>query len=456
MGSVGSMGVRGRLIAVTTLVLGLTVLASLLLSLRLEDWEARRAHTERAERIVEALTGPIGADLLKPQADLFRLRTLVSALERDREAFGLRSVLVLDKDGVDLGHNHRHDERAAPLDAWMLALVAGSGETVDPPPPAWPVRFAQPLFASGKRYLVVATIDEGPVNASLVEHSRRLGATSLVISLVGLLVLLLVLSWEVLRPLRQLAEMAEAFGHGKLRGRPAISGGRELQQLATALGDAAARLGQQKEHLEAEVARRTADLAAANIELSSMNERLQQLAITDPLTGLFNRRALEQALSLEVTRQKRGRRPFSLMMIDVDHFKKLNDTFGHAAGDEVLRGLARLVPQSLRASDIVARVGGEEFVVLLLDTELAQAAIAAEKVRVAMRGASFAGPGEQLLGRVTVSIGVASWPRHGESADAVLAAADRALYAAKDGGRDQARLAPEPTTTTSPEPQQPL
>lgn len=441
------MGVRGRLIAVTTLVLGLTVLASLLLSLRLEAWEERRAHSERSEQIVDALASAVAADLASSQPG--RAAALVAPVERDRDAFGLAAVYVLDKDGVDLAHAD-----SPRLDRFLRALMAGDdADLVDPPPPAWPKRIAHPIFVGGKRYVVVGVVDEGGVNERLIERNRRLGATHLVISLVGLLVLLVALSSEVLRPLRQLAAMAESLGRGPPRSAD-INGGREIQQVKDALVDAGARLARQREILESEVALRTADLAAANATLSTMNEQLQQLALTDPLTGLFNRRALEQALVHEVTRQKRGRRPFSLMMIDVDHFKKLNDGFGHAAGDDVLRALARLIPGALRASDVVARVGGEEFVVLLLDTELPHALNAAEKVREAVRGAAFVSGGSSV-GRVTVSLGLASWPQHGDSAEVVLAAADKALYAAKAAGRDRVLAAPTPASTSK-EPEQEL
>ncbi len=442
------MGVRGRLILITTLVLGATVLAALLLSVRAEDWEERRAEAERAEQQASAFATAIVDEMGEVgQREPLRIRHFVAAVERERTAFGLRALFVLDKDGFDVAH-----AQSPRLDAFLqAALLETGGAVADPPPPAWPRRLATPLFVDGRRYVLVSVLDETALNAQLVERARRLAATNLVLSLVGLLVLLMVLSREVLGPLHRLAEMAEALGRGTLQVSRLFGGARELQQLATALRDASARLGAQKEELEAEVARRTAELAGANTELSSMNTRLQQLALTDSLTGLFNRRALEQALDQEVTRQKRSRRPFSLMMIDVDHFKALNDAHGHAVGDVVLKGIARAVARTLRASDIVARVGGEEFVVLLLDTELPHATTAADKVRLSVGEQSFAGLPKS---RVTISIGVASWPRHGDTADGVLAAADKALYAAKAAGRDRVCAAVE--DAGSAEPRQPV
>jgi diguanylate cyclase (GGDEF)-like protein len=447
------MGVRGRLILVTTLVLGLTVLAALALSVRLEDWEERRAEAERAEQRSIAFAAAILDELHAPTLGegTQQVRRFVSTLERESTAFGIRSIYVLDRDGDDVAH-----PTSPTLDAFLQGVLANKEGGADPPPPAWPRRIATPIFVDGRRYVVVSVLDDQPLNMRLVERTRRLAGTNLVLSLMGLLILLTVLSREVLRPLAQLAEMAEKFGRGALQqtGGLDADAARELQQLATALRAAAARTGAQKEELEEEVARRTAELAGANAELSLVNARLQQLALTDPLTGLFNRRALDQALEHEVTRQKRGRRPFSLMMIDVDHFKSFNDTHGHAAGDVVLKGIARAIQTTLRASDIVARVGGEEFVVLLIDTELPHASTAADKVRLSVSSQVFEGGATQPQGKVTVSVGVASWPRHGDTAETVLAAADKALYAAKGAGRDRVHSAIDEAPTS--EPQQPV
>ena len=130
-------------------------------------------------------------------------------------------------------------------------------------------------------------------------------------------------------------------------------------------------------------------------------------------------------------------------MIDVDHFKHYNDTHGHPKGDEVLRQLAKVLTASVRASDVVCRVGGEEFVVVLLDSELPQAMAAAEKVRAAVMEHDFPEGDKQPNARITISAGVASWPKHGDLADDVVAAADRALYQSKSAGRNQVTTAPE-------------
>lgn len=433
------VGVRGRLIAITTLVLGITVLVSLTLALRLDDADARHVHNERVEGLAQLMAEIASRDLRISDraAAVDALVAHAAAIERERDAFGVVDVYVVDADGVDLAH--ATSPRREP---WLAAMLASDGALSDPPPPQWIRRTAAPFYVDGRRYVAVVVIDAASIRVDLVARAQRLGASNVLISLLGLLVLLLLLTVEVLRPLQRLVELATHLGSARAVDLAKdVRGGSELRQLAAALADASERLSVQRDQLEVAVAVRTQELASANAELSSMNERLQQLALTDPLTGLFNRRALDQVLAHELLRHKRTQKPFAVMMIDVDHFKILNDTCGHAAGDDVLRRIARVVPASLRASDVVARVGGEEFVVLLLDTELPHATLAAEKVRVALRDANLPGGRTQPLGRVTVSIGVAACPDHGVDVDGVLAAADRALYQAKNAGRDQIAVA---------------
>jgi diguanylate cyclase (GGDEF)-like protein len=186
--------------------------------------------------------------------------------------------------------------------------------------------------------------------------------------------------------------------------------------------------------LEERVRARTAELAEAN-------NRLEQLAITDGLTGLFNHRHFQERLAGEVERSHRTGHPLSLLMIDVDHFKHYNDQHGHPAGDQVLREMARILTEGRRLNDLVARYGGEEFTVLLVDTPCAAACGVAENLRAAVERHPFEHGGDQPGGRLTISAGVATCPEHAQAAAALLQAADTALYRAKNGGRNQVALA---------------
>jgi diguanylate cyclase (GGDEF)-like protein len=178
-----------------------------------------------------------------------------------------------------------------------------------------------------------------------------------------------------------------------------------------------------------------------NSALAEANTRLQALAITDPLTDLPNHRAMVAALDRELERAQRYRRPCALLFIDLDHFKALNDGYGHPAGDAALRDLAVVVRGTVRDGDILGRWGGEEFVLLLPETDPAMALAAAERVRAAVAAHRFrAGSGVHL----TCSVGVATYPHDGQTRDSLVDAADRAMYAAKRLGRNQVRAATDP------------
>jgi len=172
-------------------------------------------------------------------------------------------------------------------------------------------------------------------------------------------------------------------------------------------------------------------------ELEAAREKLSKLAVTDGLTGLYNYRAFRHQLRLEVSRARRFHLPLSLLMIDIDHFKRYNDRFGHPVGDKLLRQFSRLIQGNLRDVDCSARYGGEEFVVILPGTDKQSAGKVAEKLRMLIEQAPFQGA-SQLPGKsVTISIGVAAFPDDGREEEQLIRLADTALYNAKNGGRNQ-------------------
>jgi diguanylate cyclase (GGDEF)-like protein len=194
-------------------------------------------------------------------------------------------------------------------------------------------------------------------------------------------------------------------------------------------------------------------LAERNAQLSQvaeLQEELRELSLRDPLTGLYNRRALAQRFDVDWAHQQRTDQALTLVLIDIDHFKRVNDTLGHAAGDSVLCGLAGILKRGLRASDSVFRMGGEEFALLLPNADVHSAAVRVDALRAALRAAQEAsqqtaemGDLRKLNQAVTFSAGIAACTVATQSLDSLLQAADRALYAAKDGGRDRSVLAPE-------------
>ncbi len=174
-----------------------------------------------------------------------------------------------------------------------------------------------------------------------------------------------------------------------------------------------------------------------------MQEALRNQAIRDPLTGLFNRRYMEESLEREIRRAIRHRSSVGIIMLDIDHFKQFNDTYGHTAGDILLQTLGRVLQSSIRAEDIACRYGGEEFVLVLPDAGLEDTFRRAEQVRLRVREMTIEHHG-QLVAPITVSAGVAAAPDHGETVDALISAADFALYRAKAEGRDCVVMAPRP------------
>ena len=174
-------------------------------------------------------------------------------------------------------------------------------------------------------------------------------------------------------------------------------------------------------------------LALTNLK---MQESLREMAVRDPLTGLFNRRYLEETMEREFLRATRQGAPIALIMLDIDHFKRYNDTYGHDAGDVVLQKLGAFLQSYSRGSDVACRYGGEEFVLTLPQCSLGNACRRAEEMRQAVKTLQVH-HGHRTLEAITLSFGVAAFPEHGDKPDAVLNAADSAMYRAKQQGRDR-------------------
>ncbi len=221
----------------------------------------------------------------------------------------------------------------------------------------------------------------------------------------------LLLARAILRPLRELQRGVASYGAGDFAYRIPLGTPDELGQLAGAFNEMAGRV---KESQAA----------------------LHELATHDGLTGLDNRREFERVLGAELERARRYGQPLVLLMLDLDHFKAFNDTYGHQAGDEALRTVGRLMRQTARATDHAARYGGEELALILPQTPFDSALPLAERLRNAIAHQPFPVKDGQRA-HITVSIGIAAFPEDAQFAEELVAAADRALYAAKAGGRNR-------------------
>jgi diguanylate cyclase (GGDEF)-like protein len=222
----------------------------------------------------------------------------------------------------------------------------------------------------------------------------------------------------------------------------------ELERLSAQLDQRAAERTEQLEVARSALEQEVTKRLWAEKELTQANLRLHDRAVRDALTGLHNRGYLEESLDREESRARRSNQSLGVMMIDIDHFKRCNDMFGHAAGDAVLRAVAQHMLSLARGEDILCRYGGEEFLLLMAHASPATMLERAEKLCLGVRNLEIECDGRRV-GPVTLSVGIAMFPDHGESGQAVLQAADTALYRAKAAGRNCVVMANEVTPITS-------
>jgi diguanylate cyclase (GGDEF)-like protein len=258
--------------------------------------------------------------------------------------------------------------------------------------------------------------------SSAFQDIRRIRNTT-VLLVVVLLAVVGVLAYglgvQIVRPLDRLTLAANRVAGGDLDVEVAVPGAGELSHLTNVFNDMVRRLREGRAVLE-------------------------RLSVTDELTGLANRRRLTTELEREVRRSARHERAFAILMLDVDHFKRFNDTWGHPAGDALLKRLSGVLRECVRDVDTVARYGGEEFLVIMPETTPADAAKVAERIRAGVEQDRFTPEGGNAEVHATVSVGCAAFPEHAKTADTLVEAADQALYRSKQSGRNRVSVAGEP------------
>jgi len=335
-------------------------------------------------------------------------------------------VMVLDRNGIVLARNPRRIELIGQKleSASVIEKLAGgkNGVFYDNGADGSPQLFAyenvvdDPTDSAALRVLlsIPTSVIHAQANETLVRN---------LVAAVFLTLLLLVGSWYgaeffFMRNVRTLLETAQRVRGGDLGARTGMRyGNDELSKIGKAFDEMADALQERQKGIERAM------------------HNLHQQAITDSLTSLHNRRYLYELLPRELVRAKRNSTAMSVVIIDLDHFKRVNDTSGHEAGDLVLREVGGLLMKSVRGSDIVCRYGGEEFCLVLPDAPLATTLAKADDIRLALERLHINYCGKSL--RMTASLGIAVYPQHGADSDALLRAADEALYEAKAAGRNR-------------------
>ncbi len=233
----------------------------------------------------------------------------------------------------------------------------------------------------------------------------------------------LFLARSILKPLQRLNKGVARFGKGDLSHRIHLETGDELDQLAA-----------------------TINWMAANLEQSQQS--LTELATMDVLTGVFNRREFNRRLTIEIERSRREGHAVSLLMVDIDYFKKINDTYGHQSGDDALRHVSALIKAEIRPGDLPARYGGEEFAVILPYADRNDAFVVAERLRNLIAAQEIAIQDGQTI-KATASLGCATFPIDAETEETLMSAADAALYRAKRSGRNRVCIAEQESPVTT-------
>ncbi len=294
-------------------------------------------------------------------------------------------------------------------------------------------------FAVSHHYLNIAISDPGT-------PARNIAVAAVLVVIVFLPVVVLA-ARKISHPLEVMAEVADEIARGNYGITLDLSANREINTLAVSFNRMSMKLKEQREVLLKQIAMLEAqkqEIAAQNEELAEANARLELIAITDQLTGAYNRRYIMREIEQELAISIRHGLPLSIIMIDIDHFKNVNDTHGHQVGDEVLKEIVQVLSASIRTSDLLGRYGGEEFIVIAPLTGLQETLILAER----LRETASKWPFETTYGflKLTISLGVATYDGKSEAypgtlLDQLLAQADTEMYKAKALGRN--RVSPE-------------
>ncbi len=427
------MGLRARIIVYVVAAALVTFLIAGSISSSRQAKKLHAATVDHGLEVLRALAAPCSVPLATGEIEELDRTLARFAADGDWGRLDMLEVSILDAQGRIVAHTDPHRFGRSQDDPFSWAARAATAPTAQPieTEQGRQLRLSMPIVSGLRWGTATATLSLERVDQWVAKSRREaLILSAITATLIGLLLYILV-SALVLRPMQDLTDAVQRLADGDLDAR-VVDRARspEFSLLSGVFNDLAKRISESTRRLEGQVQERTRALEVANAEL-------ERLAATDGLTGLANRRARQSQLRNELARAARDGTRLSLLMVDVDHFKAFNDTHGHPEGDAVLVGIAEVLGRRLRSTDLAARYGGEEFAALLPNTARADARRVAAKLVSAVRDQHFRGGQSQPSGRVTISVGVATWSGGDESAEAFVARADAALYQAKNAGRDR-------------------
>jgi diguanylate cyclase (GGDEF)-like protein len=376
--------------------------------------------------IADAIRAP-GGDII----GILGAKLSLDAMDRVLAAYtqtDIRETYLVNKQGKVLASSHLFATPSREVylgNANVIKLYDHLGETVSYASYRGPTVIGTLKVVPILKWGVVAEMDKTRAY-SQIEALQRMTLVLVGGLLIGIGLCAYWLGLTIVRPLRRLTRGADQVAAGNLEVDLPVHTQSEVGYLTQVFNHMVARLRRSREELD-----------SVNAELQVKNRELHQLSITDELTGLNNRKHLMDTLSGEVTRSKRNDHTFALLVADIDHFKRINDTFGHQKGDEVLRLLSNVFRETIRSCDYVARYGGEEFILMLPEVGAAGGLEVAERIRERVAQERIPPKGEQI----TISIGMAMFPEHGDSPEELFQRADQALYAAKTSGRNRVATA---------------
>ena len=351
------------------------------------------------------------------------LQSLKSNL-KDTTKLPLGDVVLIDASGNVLLSSHTEINQLIPLDTDLLSELQAQSKK------PFTFRSVMQRNVIGLGYVldklqltIIAERDRQEVYVAWIK------LRNLFLALVGVLLLLVTavalrMGHAIVKPLQDLINAAKHIVEGDLDVRLTITRNDELGQLARTFNQMTEKLLQKQ-----------AKIIANNKAMQEKNKQLEALSITDSLTGLYNRNKLSMIIADQLARYKRNHRPFAVLMMDVDHFKTLNDNLGHIVGDKILAAVAKILTQSIRSVDFAARYGGDEFIIILTETTVSEALNTAERIRSQVVEI-FHEPCDKKI-PITLSIGIVQCEPGDDTSTILLTRADNALYAAKHAGRNQ-------------------